>query len=705
MVKTITAFFQRITRKCNDWYIIIFLLILPCLIFIQYIIKKIPLSGEDYLNQYYIWQSYLVNTLRSGHLPLWNPYVFAGTPFLANPQTGVFYPIHWLKILFANGGLLPLNVFQIFTLIEIGIGGIFFYFLMKQFVKKQASALFGTLVYVISPSIFALMMTSATIISTIIWWPLLLLCSEKFIKTSQRQYLIFLSFTLAFSWFAGHPSIFFFNGLGLFIYWVLRADWYRIGYFLKWLLLSLVAAVGLIAVQLLPALEFLRLSSRSSLVYPAAVAAPPFLKFLASLLTPESYASSTITVGALAIFFSIITLIVIKNSKVVRSWWIFLLTVIILFCGLAIFSHHFQTVPLLYNLIRYYDRILYLPIFALAVLAGIGLDSLADYIKNYRSWVYIVFILFIFLSLVLVSWLASAKSVWLTCLCGIILAVTIFLYSRQSKLIKILPVLIVIASILIFFVYYLKVINPDKNQTIEPMVAAAENIYQGQPPLERVVVPADKFIENFAMISKFYVASGWDLVLARYQDIWPLEQTGLTNNRYDLVSSLSGTSERKELSSLPRFWFIQAVTVFDNENEVLNALKQGKEDLNNTGLVTPAVGWINQNTTVGGQVLVKRYEPEKIDLQISVDKPSILVINDNYYPGWQASIDGKSVDIFVINHYMRAIKTPAGQHFISLDYRPKTLYWGGLVSIITLISLLSYYFINHSRTSLNTGCL
>ena len=33
--------------------------------------------------------------LRAGHLPLWNPYLFMGVPFLANPQSAVFYPLHW----------------------------------------------------------------------------------------------------------------------------------------------------------------------------------------------------------------------------------------------------------------------------------------------------------------------------------------------------------------------------------------------------------------------------------------------------------------------------------------------------------------------------------------------------------------------------------------------------------------------------------
>lgn len=41
------------------------------------------------------YRDYVNAALRTGRLPLWNPYLFMGVPFLANPQTAVFYPLHW----------------------------------------------------------------------------------------------------------------------------------------------------------------------------------------------------------------------------------------------------------------------------------------------------------------------------------------------------------------------------------------------------------------------------------------------------------------------------------------------------------------------------------------------------------------------------------------------------------------------------------
>jgi hypothetical protein len=53
------------------------------------------LAGVDALTYFTPYWAYRMTELRAGHLPLWNPYLFAGVPFLANPQAAVLYPPHW----------------------------------------------------------------------------------------------------------------------------------------------------------------------------------------------------------------------------------------------------------------------------------------------------------------------------------------------------------------------------------------------------------------------------------------------------------------------------------------------------------------------------------------------------------------------------------------------------------------------------------
>jgi hypothetical protein len=53
------------------------------------------LANGDILHYFYPYRDYAAAALREGRIPLWNPFIFTGAPFLANPQPGVLYPLHW----------------------------------------------------------------------------------------------------------------------------------------------------------------------------------------------------------------------------------------------------------------------------------------------------------------------------------------------------------------------------------------------------------------------------------------------------------------------------------------------------------------------------------------------------------------------------------------------------------------------------------
>ncbi|MER3462979.1 MAG: hypothetical protein C4342_08445, partial [Armatimonadota bacterium] len=50
----------------------------------------------DAVLEFLPWRDYMLETERSGEVPLWNPYTFLGVPFLANSQSAPLYPLHLL---------------------------------------------------------------------------------------------------------------------------------------------------------------------------------------------------------------------------------------------------------------------------------------------------------------------------------------------------------------------------------------------------------------------------------------------------------------------------------------------------------------------------------------------------------------------------------------------------------------------------------
>ena len=73
-----------------------------------------PISCRESTRNLYAWERYTRSVLADGHLPLWNPYHFAGIPHLADPQTTVFYPpallLRWLPVPAYLGWMMALHI-------------------------------------------------------------------------------------------------------------------------------------------------------------------------------------------------------------------------------------------------------------------------------------------------------------------------------------------------------------------------------------------------------------------------------------------------------------------------------------------------------------------------------------------------------------------------------------------------------------------
>src|SRR5579862_1291938 len=57
----------------------------------------------DAVDVHYSAQRYFADKILHGEIPFWTPYIFSGFPFLADPQTGGWYPPNWPFMLAGAG--------------------------------------------------------------------------------------------------------------------------------------------------------------------------------------------------------------------------------------------------------------------------------------------------------------------------------------------------------------------------------------------------------------------------------------------------------------------------------------------------------------------------------------------------------------------------------------------------------------------------
>jgi hypothetical protein len=81
--------------------------------------------------------------------------------------------------------------------------------------------------------------------------------------------------------------------------------------------------------------------------------------------------------------------------------------------------------------------------------------------------------------------------------------------------------------------------------------------------------------------------------------------------------------------------------------------------------------------------------PERARLQVTVDRPALLVLTDNYYSAWKARRDGNEVPVYRANHAFRGVTVPAGDHVIEFFYDATPLRTAALTSILLLALLVT----------------
>ena len=82
-----------------------------------------------------------------------------------------------------------------------------------------------------------------------------------------------------------------------------------------------------------------------------------------------------------------------------------------------------------------------------------------------------------------------------------------------------------------------------------------------------------------------------------------------------------------------------------------------------------------------GRASVERFEPGRVAVRVSAGSPGILVLAEAWYPGWTALVRGRPAPVFPVNGWMRGVGVPAGASEVVFEYRSRTLAAGAAVSL------------------------
>ncbi len=145
-----------------------------------------PAGGGDLVSFLFPTYRFAAASLRSGQLPLWQPHLYGGAPFLADMQSGLFYPPNLILFLLAPD--FPYEAMEWMAVLHIFLAGLFMYLCLRYLEPgrpiRVPAALTGAIAYMFS-DLFIVHFGNLNLIAVAAWLPVIFLLFWRALRTQR----------------------------------------------------------------------------------------------------------------------------------------------------------------------------------------------------------------------------------------------------------------------------------------------------------------------------------------------------------------------------------------------------------------------------------------------------------------------------------------------------------------------------------------
>jgi len=673
----------------------------------------------DPVRQQYPWRELVVSAEKKLELPLWNPYSFAGTPLLANFQSGSFYVFN---ILFFA---MPFHVaWSLIIFLGPLMAGIFMLAYLNNLRLNKWGSLMGAISYTFCGFSIAWMEWGA-ITHVALWLPLILLSIDKMVaKTKDKKILgwsLIYLFSLTSAFFAGHLQTFFYLGVFSFAY--LIARWFKYGKKVKVLALYIILNVLfllLTSVQWIPTLQLISLSARN--IDAVDFNSPGWFipwQHLIQFIAPDFFGNPTTLnywgvwnygelvgyIGIMPLILALFAMLYRRDKKTLFFGTFFFLAIILSFPTFLAKIPYILRIPFLST--AQPTRLLFIVDFVLAVLSALGFDYLLK-TKRVNIIYPLIFVLIILSGL----WIFIPKEHLLIARSNLFLPTLLFIFSlilflfliftqKKSNYTAIACIAIVIITVFDLLRFGWKFTPFTQKSYLFPVTKTITFLQKNLGESRVMTTDSRLFPPNFSAIYGLQSIDGYDpLYILRYGELMAASERGkadinppfgfnriITPHNYksgiiDLLGvkyilSLSAldspklvkvfqegqtiTYENKNV--LPRAFFARSIKLSKSKEESIGMLFDPSINLTQTGIVENGDEELNTVWSVGSAKIIQ-YSANKIIIDTRNKGAGFLILTDTFYPTWKASVDNKLVKIHIVDYNFRGVVVPSGTHRI-----------------------------------------
>jgi len=662
---------KKVSRYIFAGLIFVFILII---FFNQIVFTEKVFFLRDTLIQFFPWRFYINLCLKQGIVPLWNPYLFCGIPFLASIQTGIFYPLGFVFYFFA----FPV-AYKLYVLIHLFLAFLFMYLLLKEFNADDFSAFFSGMVFALNGFILT-KLEFLSVLGTVVWIPLVFLMLKKSTQKFSLKFVFLLAIIFSIQFFAGHPQYIIYEAILCFFYSFSAAIFLKKFYPLYTFFLSAFLSLFISAVQLIPSIEFILNSARAGKGFMEVffTYSATFKNFV-NLLNPlQKYSPNNWAYGnfcGITAFLLAIYSLRIKRKIVIFFWAVFLFS---LFFALGknnvLFLKLYKYLPFS-GIIRYPATIFFLSVFSIAFLSGFVLRS------EKSRFLKALFIISAFTELFFVGQKfnpTTDKRIYMA-------------YGDKIKFLK---------EQKGFFRFFHSP-KTERNRTasgfdtFDAWVRWKDNLYGDTGLLFGLYNAGGQNVEladcyNFT--DEICRAKGPDdalKLLALLSVKFLLIDYDFNSEKWKKVFEESGDYRIRIYENtdfLPLAYFVSGSKIL-KKGEILKFLKSEKFVPRREVVLEDGIEKKGRSSFFRKALILKR-NPVYISLLIDAPCNGWLVLTESFYPDWVARVDGRKEKILRANYFLKAVPVGSGKHIIEFFYKPLSFtvgFWISLISVIFVI--------------------
>lgn len=669
---------------------------------------------------------YLSQQLKQGKIPFWSDKWLGGFPFFSEWQVGSLHipNLIFLKFFsFANG--YNLTLISAFFFLSLG-----FYLILREFKVNSLLSLLISLNFALNGA-NSFRLSHANILQTFSLAPLLIFIMIKYLKEKKKRYLILFPFILSQMILAGFVQITFIAVLGLYLFVALFLTTFQKQKLVKiisvFLLISILIgiALGLSMPQILPSLQLGQMSIRKlQLDFSLTTEFPLQFKNLIAFVKPFAFGNpkygtyppfsadwgifweDTPYIGmipALLLLFALSTIILNKNKM--KKFILANMLAAFLFILLALGKNSplyflFEIPP--FNFFRTQSRFLIMANFFIFFILALSLDFI--YKRTHVIFKTLIG-LFLFVNLAHLLWLNkdyhlfidAKKYLAVPALAKKIEAKHAYLTLGQEK-----------EWNEIFlkrgwakkkdvenYLFFKNFLFPNSNLYFNQRVF---DIYNGagfkparQEYLKTLLITSLE-IEKEKVVATKKALNLMKLLDVRYL-ILPMQTRGKDLKKLDEAKFGSAKIFLSEYNSAgdaanPIFYIPEKIESIQTLNEFYSLFLKDR-DFTDEAVIENLTQSEPTNKNFQIKVQIKSLNDEYLKIVGNANRSGMIVIRKNYYPGWEAYLDGKKVAKWRANLVHTAVRFPKGRHVLELKYENRLFQIGMLISLASFIGLIA----------------